>query len=134
MLILKHADMLWALDPEGHKVEEGKANKMFGRSRLERIEGAGVIVNVVGVKTRRGAGVNVALVHPEGPWARLVCFHHYLVGCQYKVKISDYTHRYLPSLSSNTPTAPHLPEKKTPNSLLNSYASIYSKKPKETSL
>ena len=91
-------------------------------------------MNIAGVKTRRGASVNVALVHPKGPRALLVRFHSYLVGCQYKVKNSDYTHRHLPSLSSYTPTTPHSPEKKAPNSLLNSYASVYSKKPKQMSL
>lgn len=40
--ILKLGDALWALDPEGNKVGEGK------------------------VKTKTGAGVNVTLVHPEG--------------------------------------------------------------------
>ncbi|KIJ94180.1 hypothetical protein K443DRAFT_110890 [Laccaria amethystina LaAM-08-1] len=68
--ILKPGDTLWALDPEGNKVGEGKVKKIFGRRGLERVErgvaGAGEMVSVAGVKTRSGAGVNLTLVHPEG--------------------------------------------------------------------
>ena len=102
--ILRVGDTLWALDPEGNKVGEGKVKKIFGRRGLERIErvvaGAGEIVSVAGVKTRSGAGVNVTLVHPEGwgdegPRALPVRFHSHshLVARQSNVKISDYTHR-----------------------------------------
>ncbi|EDQ99607.1 uncharacterized protein LACBIDRAFT_316279 [Laccaria bicolor S238N-H82] len=35
--ILKHGDILWALDSEGNKAGEAKVKKLFGRCRLERI-------------------------------------------------------------------------------------------------
>ena len=86
---LRVGDTLWALDPEGNKVGEGKVKKIYGRRGLERIErvvaGAGEIVSVAGVKTRSGAGVNVTLVHPEGwgdegPRALPVRFHSHHIS------------------------------------------------------
>ncbi|KAF8896166.1 GTP-binding protein TypA [Infundibulicybe gibba] len=65
--VLQLGDTVWALDPEGQKVGEGKVKKIFGRTGLERVErsaaGAGEIVSIAGIK---GGGVNITLVHPEG--------------------------------------------------------------------
>jgi len=37
--VLKPDDTLWALDPEGNKVGEGKVKKIFWRRGLERLRG-----------------------------------------------------------------------------------------------
>ena len=117
--ILRVGDTLWALDPEGNKVGEGKVKKIFGRRGLERIErvvaGAGEIVSVAGVKTRSGAGVNVTLVHPEGwgdegPQALPVRLHSHLVAHQSHVKFSDYTHR--PTYDLHLRTRQRLPTRR----------------------
>ena len=68
-------------------------------------------------------------MHPEGPRALLVRFHFYLVECQSNAKNSDYTHTNLLSLSSYKTATPRSPEKKAPNSLPNSSARVYLKKP-----
>ncbi|EAU81604.2 GTP-binding protein TypA [Coprinopsis cinerea okayama7 len=64
---LKVNDTVWALDPQGNKVGEGKVKKIFGKRGLERIEkdvaAAGEIVSIAGIKN---GGVNITLIHPEG--------------------------------------------------------------------
>jgi hypothetical protein len=120
--ILKLGDTLWALDPEGNKVGEGKVKKIFGRRGLERVErgvaGAGEMVSVAGVKTRSGAGVNLTLVHPEGwgdegPRALPVCFHFFssLVGRQSHEERTDHTHR--PTDHLRLRTRQRLPTRRT---------------------
>jgi len=77
--ILRVGDSVWALDPSGNRVGDGKVKKIFGRKGLERVEkdvaGAGEIISIAGIKN---GGINVTLVHPEGwgqegPQALPVC-------------------------------------------------------------
>lgn len=64
---LSIGDTLWAIDPKGVKVGEGKVKRILRRKGLEREEkeivGAGEIVSIAGIKD---GGVNVTLVHPDG--------------------------------------------------------------------
>ncbi|KAJ7595666.1 GTP-binding protein TypA [Mycena floridula] len=64
---VKIADTLWALDPEGKKVGEGKVKKIYSRIGLDRNEcevaSAGEIVSIAGIKD---GGVNISLVSPDG--------------------------------------------------------------------
>jgi len=64
---VKIGDTLWALDPDGKKVGDGKVKKLYSRVGVEKNElteaSAGEIVSIAGIK---GGGVNITLVQPDG--------------------------------------------------------------------